>query len=1672
MTINDILHIFRQTSFTERNKGDRFERLMASWLKTDPRFSNLIEQVWLWETFPGRKDFGGKDIGIDLVAKTDMGEYWAIQCKCYDENAYIDKNAIDSFLAASGKSFVNEIGQKKNFDVRYWISTSNNWSVTADEEIRDQFIPFKRITLSDLQASPVDWQKIYDGIEGKNALIEGKKPFAHQLTAISKAIEYYSNHDRGKMIMACGTGKTYTAEIITEQMLNAKGLVLFMVPSISLLGQSLNAWCADAQKPIKAVCICSDAKSSRKINKDADTMSDSVVDLALPASTDAQTIKKQLMQYRTHNGLVVVFSTYQSVDAVSDAQKAILKETNNEYGIFDLIICDEAHRTTGVKLTSDEESNFIKIHKNENIMGRKRLYMTATPRLYADSAKIKAKTSEKIDYLCSMDDTAIYGEEFYRVSFSYAVEHGLLTDYKVLVLTASEEDLPDTVLQEIKAGEKAEITTNYDDASRLVGVINGLSKLLKDDEGKTWEADPCLMKRAVAFCSKIGREDIAGSSKNIAAVLPAISRHVIDSATTEQKEHIVSVSTRHIDGSMDSQKRSEIMNWLNEESDNPNECKVVTNVRCLSEGVDVPSLDAVMFLSARNSQVDVVQSVGRVMRNFRKGQEGEKKYGYIIIPIVVPMNVKAEDALNKNDYFDVVWSILNALRSHDDRFEAKVQQINLNKKKNESGILFSRGGFNTGDKGAGEDRENLLPDDDEVVRQLTMDFGELKQGIYAKLVEKCGDRLYWENWSKEVGKIARKFIERITVLIQSGQHKSEFENYLKSLQKNINPEVDTEQAIEMLAQHMITRPVFDALFARYEFVKNNPVSRSMEEMINLLQEEAFEKDTDSLEKFYLSVKTTVGDIDNLEGKQTIIKNLYEKFFKGAFPKTVEKLGIVYTPVECVDFILHSVEDILKKEFNTGLTEQNVHILDPFTGTGTFITRLLQSNLIKSEDMERKYLEEIHCNEIVLLAYYIADVNIESVFHELTRRENYLRYDGICLTDTFQLAESRNDLFSEVFQENCERVNKQKKAPVRVIIGNPPYSVGQKSANDNAQNIKYPNLDARVKETYVKNGTAGLSKPLYDTYIKAFRWASDRIPADEGGIVAFISNGAWLDANAQDGMRKCFEEEFSSIYMLNLRGNQRTTGEVSRKESGKIFGSGSRTPIAITLLVKNPQRKKKQAEIFYHDIGDYLKREEKLKKIKDFGSIKNIPWQSIVPNEKHDWINQRDGVFDTLIPLAPEKKADTKAESFFVTYAIGLSSNRDSWVYNFSRQAVADNVNRMIEFYNEQRVLYHSKVKEIARNKKPDVEDIGSNDAGKIKWTRGLRNLVKKNQKLDFDNSEIATAVYRPFQKQFLCNMDGIIETPGLSKKLFPKKELSNLLICITGTASSKDFSCIVTDSFPSLDFVDKTQCFPLYYYEENKDMTPNLFSDAPENNKYIRKEGVSDWILNQFKARFGLSSRNESITKEMIFYYVYGILHSPQYRQRFAFDLKKSLPRIPIVDSVDDFTAFVNAGKKLAQLHLHYEQVPAAPDVVIQSLKPAQYIIQAEPVSLSYGELLAAEQEHAAGDYDEYEYYRVEKMAFAVKGRTDAIIYNRYITLTGIPEKAYEYIVNGKSAIDWVMERYAVKTDKDSGIKNDPNLWSREHNQPRYILDLLLSVINVSVQTVDIVASLPQLKVE
>ena len=1322
MTFKEVLQRFRTGSFTEREKGAKFEKLMKRWFQTDPRYADKLQEVWLWEEFPGKKDFGGKDLGIDLVAKTDLGDYWAIQCKCYDEKAVISKAVVDSFISTAHRAFIDDLTLKTTyFSNLIWVSTTLRWGANAEETLKGQDISVTRINMHELEASPVDWDKLLKGDTGKAALREGKQPRKHQLEAMKAAHEYFRVHDRGKLIMACGTGKTYTSLEIIEQETGGKGLILFMVPSIALLGQSLNAWMTDTKYRMKAVCICSDSKASKR--NDFDNDETSIIDNPLPATTNINSIKRQLLGYKDTDGLVVVFSTYQSIDVLAEAQRALL-EADPSYGIFDYIVCDEAHRTTGFKQKGRDESHFTKIHDNDLIRGKKRLYMTATPRYYNDNAKATAKDKDLV--LWSMNNPDYYGEEFFRIGFGRAVREGLLTDYKVLVLTISEDDIPDSILEDVKDKQQKEI--KMDDASKLIGCINGLSKRIKGDKGVTKEADPVLMRRAVAFCSTINPSERGSgiSSKGFAAVMPTMVRKYKESLSEEVREEVVDIEVQHIDGAMNAATREEKIAWLKEETGNPNECRILSNVRCLSEGVDVPALDAVLFVAARNSEVDVVQSVGRVMRTFHKGASDEKKYGYIIVPVVVPADVEPEKAMEDNERFSVVWKILNALRAHDDEFNATVNKIHLNKVKPPKVVVAGI------PQGSGRMHgKDWMPDpqdqqtgatelsNEEIARQLELRFGSLQDGIYAKMVEKVGDRLYWENWAREIGLIAQKFIERIARVVKEGLHKEAFVEFLNGLQKNLNPSIDEGQAVEMLAQHMITRPVFDALFKDYQFVKNNAVSRSMQRMLELLESEAMEKDTEVLNKFYENVRMNVGDIDNLEGKQTLIKNLYEKFFKGAFPKTVDKLGIVYTPVECVDFIIHSVDDILRKEFDCSLSDENVHILDPFTGTGTFITRLLQSGLIRPEDLERKYKNEIHCNELVLLAYYIADVNIESVFHSLVKRDTYLPFEGICLTDTFQTTENEENVLDQTwFPENAANVDKQKKAPVRVIMGNPPYSVGQKSANDNAQNLSYAHLDKRIAETYAKAAQATNKNSLYDSYIKAFRWASDRIAdCKDGGVVAFISNGAWIDGNAQEGFRKCLEDEYSSVYVFNLRGNQRTSGELSRKEGGKIFGSGSRTPISITLLVKNPAKKGK-ATIYYHDIGDYLSREQKLKKISEFGSVDSseLQWEIVAPNEKGDWINQRGGIFDSLIILGDKEDKNNKQVVFVPFYSRGLATARDAWCYNSSSESLNANIKRSMDFYNDQRY-------QLSKGFIKDVEY----DLTQISWTTSVLNLALKNQ---------------------------------------------------------------------------------------------------------------------------------------------------------------------------------------------------------------------------------------------------------------------------------------------------------------------------------------------------------
>ncbi|EJO34851.1 methyltransferase domain protein [Acinetobacter radioresistens WC-A-157] len=1073
----------------------------------------------------------------------------------------------------------------------------------------------------------------------------------------------------------------------------------------------------------------------------------------------------------------------------------------------------------------------------------------------------------------------------------------------------------------------------------------------------------------------------------------------------------------------------------------------LSNVRCLSEGVDVPALDAVLFLTPRNSQVDVVQSVGRVMRL----AEGKKR-GYVILPVVIPPNVDANKALDDNMTYKVVWQVLNALRSHDDRFDAMINKMDLtgiDRSKMEVIAITDKVAAKAKKKGAGKGGSTIgtptkkKKDETEDTQQsFSFESGEIERAIVAKVVQKVGNRHHWEDWANSIAQIAQTHIKLITNILERPECDKEravFEEFAFEIRDDLNNAVSDAEIIEMLAQHLITKPVFDALFDEYSFAAHNPMAIAMQKVLDVLDQHQLESETEELQRFYDSVKLRASGIDSAEGKQKIIVELYDKFFRNAFPRMTERLGIVYTPVEVVDFILHSVNDVLKQEFGKSFADEGVHVLDPFTGTGTFISRLLQSGLIPSDKLVYKYKNEIHANELVLLAYYIAAINIEAVYHSQII-DDYTPFEGICLTDTFQMYE-KEDLVDQVLVDNSARRKRQKSLDIQVIIGNPPYSVGQESANDNNANLKYPLLDEKIRQTYAERSVATLKNALYDSYIRAIRWASDRIATQ--GVIGFVTNAGFIEANTADGLRKCLVEEFSSLYIFHLRGNQRTSGEKSRQEGGKIFGSGSRAPIAISILVKNPDAEH-QGQIYFYDIGDYLSREDKLERIAKFKSLKGITsangWVCINPDEHGDWLNQRDNTFEKFISIGNKK--DKNAISIFSNYTHGLKTNRDAWVYNSSLNNLKTNIKNLISNYESELL----RVKTLTNW---DFEKDVDQNSQRISWTRALRNDFLKGKQINQKSNELRKSLYRPYSVQWACYSQQLNELQGQLPKIYPTKDIRNLTICLT-LSGTKGFSVLISDFLPDFHLIGDAQCFPLYFYDEviqdKRVSSGDLFDESLDltvtETKYERKDGISDVGLQHFQTAYP----SEQITKEDIFYYTYGLLHSEEYRTRYADNLTKELPRIPCVKKAEDFWAFSKAGRELAHWHLNYETVEP-------------YKATLDMGSTAYNQLTAED-------------FYVEKMKFAKKGEKGTVVYNKRITIKDIPVEAYDYVVNGKPALEWVMERQGVSTHKDSGIVNDANDWAIETmNNPAYPLELFLRVITVSLETMKIVKSLPKLDI-
>ncbi len=1572
-----------------RHKGSLFEKISKQFL-LEHDSANEYESIDLWYDWELRGK--ERDKGIDIVIQTTSKEYIAVQCKFHQNS--ISYNDISPFLAQL-LSGVGEVRFKKGII----ISTSNLTSeaLKAIEQIRStgMGIDIDEITEEDFIYSQIDWEK-FDPTQTQDELPlrDKKSPRSHQVEAINATKEYFSNpkNTRGKLIMACGTGKTYTSLKIMEA-LDPK-IMLFLAPSIALLSQTFREYAKEKSDPFYASIVCSDDKVGQSKNEDNDDIKFS--ELPLKPSTRLEDILSVRKKAQKENKRFIIFSTYQSALRIKEVQEAGLNE-------IDLVICDEAHRTVGAMYSSnerDDKNAFTLCHSDKNIKAKKRLYMTATPKVYSESSKAKAKEKDNVIY--SMDDAEVFGEEIYTLNFSKAIALDLLTDYKVIILAVRKENLSGVTnsvnkkISQLKAeGTKLDKKLiNNEFVCKIVGTHKGLAKqdLIvldkenKEDHNLQNQYDTAPSQRAINFCKSIN------TSKNIKDSFETIME-CYDEELKKKSFKNLKIKIDHVDGTMNCKDRLEKLEELNEFQ--PNTCKVLSNARCLSEGVDVPALDSIVFFDGKSAMVDIIQAVGRVMRKAK-----HKKRGYIILPIALEESeIQNLDEAVNNTNFKNIWKVIKALRSHD---PSLVDEATFKEKIK---IFGSDDGSNPDDEELEKDKTQHQNDPKQAQKTLfdAILLQDLADAMYNVMPTKLGDRNYWENFTKKTGNIARTLNNRLKMIFD--KNPEFFHGFLDSLRENIHQNIREDEALDMITSHIITKPIFDAIFG--DNIKN-PIAKALDKMVLKLSSLGLEGETKDLKNLYESVKTEATRAKSQKSQQELIKNLYNTFFKVAFKKQSEKLGIVYTPIEVVDFILRATNGILKKHFNTDFNDQSITIFDPFTGTGSFIARLLskENALISDEALKEKFQKNLFAFDIVLLSYYIALINITQAAQN--RDSSLKNFKNIALTDSLDYLEEKSakgvfPLFEDL-KENKDIKDTLAGQNIRVIIGNPPYSAGAKSENDNNQNLTHPKLEKLVYETYGKNSTAKVGTTTRDTLIHSIRMASDVVK--DRGVVGFVVNGSFIDSKSADGFRKCVAQEFSHLYVLNLRGNQRTSGEVSKKEGGNIFDSGSRATIAIVFFVKD--KSVPNNTIHYYEVEDYLKREEKLHRLANFLNLDAIPFETITPNDKGDWINQRNDDFDKLIPL----KRDKKNDSIFDINSGGVVSCRDLWVYNFSQKNLTQSVQNCIDTYNADLKRFNEVFREAFKQRTKGVKSGElykqlndkeiTTDKTKIAWVQNLKTQLIKGKKLDdFSQEKISVSLYRPFNKQYFYYERELAWSFCSMKKIFPDKSVRNVVI---NTGVGKAFSALISSEIPCFDLLFHNQAYPLYYY------------DDLGNRHYA----ISGYALNLFRRHY----KDNAITEEEIFYYIYAILHHKGYLEKYKNSLAKEAPRIALSE---DFKELSVLGKELAKLHLNYES-----GEMHESVK--------------YTTLMNAGMEG---------YYDVEKMT--KKG--DSIIYNQNIAITKIPQKAFEYVVNGKSAIDWVIERYSITKDKDSLIENNPN----DYAGGQYVLELLCRVIKLSEKSVDLI---------
>jgi predicted helicase len=914
-----------------------------------------------------------------------------------------------------------------------------------------------------------------------------------------------------------------------------------------------------------------------------------------------------------------------------------------------------------------------------------------------------------------------------------------------------------------------------------------------------------------------------------------------------------------------------------------------------------------------------------------------------------------------------------------------------------------------------QDKERLFVADltkpDDLVHILELFFTWRPQAfdVWEKAIEEFKVRM--PELGASFGNLIRK--ERQT----NAQYEAAFDGFLRLCRASLNPNLAESAVEEMIIQHLLTERIFRKIFDIGDFMQRNVIAVEIEKVIKALTARKFTRDdfTKPLDHFYIAIEQAAETITDFSEKQKFLNTVYERFFQGFCVKVADTHGIVYTPQPLVDFMAASVEHVLKTEFKSSLADKNVHILDPFTGTGNFIVNIMRR--IPRSALQHKYRDELHCNEVMLMPYYVASMNIEHAFWEAIGQ--YEAFPGICLVDTFETAEKdQTELFT--FNEpNTDRVKRQRGAPIRVIIANPPYNAGQLDENDNNKNRKYPEIDRRVKSTYSTDSEATLVRKLSDPYVKAIRFASDRI--GDAGIVCYVNNDSFVAENTFDGMRKHLARDFDLIYVLELGGNVRKNPKLSGT-THNVFGIQVGVSINLFVRLARANGTNRAAKIFYHAVPVNWRRGQKYNFLDNVVSITGVKWRTLKPDKKHNWLtNKTDTEFAEFIPVGSKDAKATGGTGFltvFRTYSLGVSTNRDSVVYDFDAKRLAKRVEQFADDYNAEVQRWQNKArppKDPALLPKY-VDDFVNYES--VKWSETLKRHLVEQAEAEFSSKRIRESLYRPFTKMVLYHAPLFVDRPGAFNGVFPtaKARSENILLALN-LSPERPFCCLTCKQIPSKDvaggFGSPSYCFPLYTYTED--------------GKH-RRDNIPPSALVHFQNHY----EDDAITRPDIFHYVYALLHHPDYRARYAENLKRELPRIPLAGKSADFHVFAKAGKKLAELHVNYEQQKEYP------LKR----VENDETKLNW---------------------RVEAMK--LNDERDTLYYNDHFTLTGIPREVFDYRLGNRSALEWVIDQYRVQKDDHDNITSDPN----RKDDEEYIVRLIGQVVTVSVETMKTVKSLPSI---